>query len=265
MFTAKVDMRGMNAGIAGLIDRVGLNSAVVVAKEMGELIKTLVRISPPKDPKKTGESIRRNVIGKFEMAKHGGYRGFEETSGKVGASGIKWYSVDEKFLRGVKPESDRRDASADDLYRVYHRLTKKGRMIFPFRHPRRRQRVMISQKILTRDKTVDKVIVRVKGHRGRLKAGWLVSVLRGAIKITGANMPQKWVTKHLNSKTRGDFISGLNNKRFPSFTIMNRAKGISNAVATGFVNAAVKIRVKAMAANALLFMRGKKRLADYAR
>ncbi len=254
-----------DAGIRGLIQKCRLNSRVVVLKETGELIKTLVRLSPPKNPGKTRANIQESVNYKFTKAAEGGGRDFESTSGSVGASGIKWYSIDSSFLRGVLPQSDMRKASADALYKSYYTLSRAGRQILEFKHPRRRQRVMISGKLLAKPSTIKKVIKRIQDHVGRLKAGWLVAAFAGPIQLTGANTPPQWVTRH-SSGARGRFVDGTANQDKPTFLIANSAEGIGGKKTNvaWIVQAAVKIRAKAMAANALLFCKGRKKISDYA-
>lgn len=255
-----------NAGINGLIQQCRINSKTVVAKETGELIKMLVKLSPPKDLAKSKAQATDDVFSKFDMARTGGGRDFESTSGRLGNSGVKWYSVDEKFLRGVTPQSDKRKSSPQDLYRMFRKISKGGRQVLTFKHPRKRQRVMISTKLLTTNAQVQKVAAIIREKFGRLKAGWCVAVAHGAVKIYGANMPPAWVTKHFGG-ARGTYVNQLERKDFPSFTIINQARGISNPKhdMKWIVDLALKARAASMRTNALLFMKGKKKIADYAR
>jgi len=261
--TATVDISGFNRGMTGFVDRLGIEGPVVLKKEMGELLKTLIKITPPKDPAKTRGSIGNSISTKFaaagdsDLSEHGG-------GGKVGKSGILWYRTDSDFLRGVAPENDMRKASVEELRPLLYRLRKSGRQILPFRHPRDQQRVMILQTVLTRRSTVNKLIAQIKGHVGRLKAGWLASWDR--LSPGGGNQPPQWVTRH-KAGARGYFVDGLGVKGFPSFTIANTAVGVGNPRnnLTWLVQGALNIRAKAMRANLALFMKGKKHLGDYAR
>ena len=252
-----------NAGINGLIQKCRINARTVVEKETGELIKMLVKVSPPRNLQASKKNVEATIPFKFELT---GLRDFQTTSGQIGKSGVKWYSMDEKFLRGVSQEKDLRKASTAELKSFYYALTRKGRQILQFKHPRRRQRVMLSQKILITKQQMNKLTANIKSKFGRLKAGWCVAVAQGAIKIYGANMPPGWVTKHF-SGARGDTINELLSKENPRFTIINRAAGIGNPQHNlkFYVNLALKARASAMKSNALLFMRGKKNIADYAR
>lgn len=256
-----------DAGIQGLIQKCRINSKVVVAKETGELIKMLVKLSPPKNLAASKEKAASDVRGKFDAVATGGGRDFEATSGgHIGATGIKWYSVDERFLRGVAPQSDMRKRSAQDLYRMFRKITRGGRLKLAFKHPRKRQRVLISTKILATKAQVSKVAAIVKDKFGRLKAGWCVAVAQGVIKIYGANMPPGWVTKHF-AGARGTYVNQIDRPDKPAFTIVNQARGIGNPRhgMKWIVDLALKARAASMKQNALLFMRGKKKIADYAR
>ena len=121
MLTASVDMSGFNAGMAGLIQKCGLNSRVVVAKEAGELIKELIRLTPPKNPKKTKDSISKNVSTKFS-ALTGTLGNYEDFDRKESSSGVKWYAASRSFLFGVARDSDMRKASQAELMSAYYAI-----------------------------------------------------------------------------------------------------------------------------------------------
>ena len=250
--------------MTGFVDKLGLSGPLVLKKEMGELLKTLIRTTPPKNPTKTRASISDTVSSRFEAAAED--RSFERShyNGQVGASGILWYQVDSKFLRGVAPDKDMRKAGVEELEALRWRITPKGRLNLPFKHPHKSQRVLIYQKILTRKSTVNKLIAKLKTHVGRLKAGWLASW--DFLSPTGGNQPPQWVTRH-KSGARGYFVNGLGVKGYPTFTIANTAKGVGNQKLNlnGIVRTALAIRAKAMSANLRMFMRGKKNMADYAK
>lgn len=272
MYTINFQDTGLSRGLAGLIEATKLNARVVVEKETGELEKTLVRITPPADPSQTRENIQRDITGKFNLVADEKMSGFTKIgahgkrtyTGETGASGILWYKVDPSYLRGIAPAADKRSASVEELESIRHTITKKGRLSLPFRHPHRNQRVLIYQTIATKKSTVNKLIAKVRSHVGRLKAGWLSPVQYGVIKLTGANQPPQWVTRHLQG-AQGTFIDGLGNAGHPSFTITNYGRGINQKEVPGLIAGAVQIRAKAMAANALLFLQNKKRVGDYAK
>lgn len=252
-----------NRGLSALIHQAGLNAAAVVRKETGELIKTLVRLSPPKSPPLTRANIKDRTNAKFE-AIAGELRTLKNTSGKIGPLGVTWYSVDETFLRGVAPQQDQRAASAEEIYQLAKVTNKRGRRILGFQYPRRRQRVMIAGRIVTTKRQVAVVVARLQRHVGRLKAGWLVAVTGGDVRLTGAHLPPAWVTRHAVG-ARGTYTDGTHHPQRPTFEIRNTARGIGGRAVRGIITAALRVRAKAMQANALLFMKGKKNLADYAK
>lgn len=265
MITANIDMTEFNRGMAGLIHQVGLSGPLVVEKETGELIKTLVRISPPAEPTKTRASIKANLEKTFHI--FGKFTNHEYDDTKTSKTGVKWYMWNPKFLFGSTPDKDMRKASHEDLMQVHYRrknVQGSARIIMPFKKPRRGQRVAMITRVITTEKNVKKLITRISKHVGRLKAGWLKAVFKGEIKVTGGYLPPQWVTRHANG-ARGDYKNELSVKDSPAFTIINQAKGVSSKVSKYFLSKAVDIRAKAMVKNATFFMNGKKNLSDYAK
>lgn len=258
MINADIELTaGFNRGLAALIHDAGLNAKTVVAKESGELIKTLVRMSPKADAKKIKDDITR----RFEL------QNFEVKSdlagkGKTYKQGIEWIGVNSHYLTGIAPDKDMREASPEDLKKFLYQITKKGRIRSDFKHPRARQRILILQRVLTKTKTVITLAGMKAKNRGRLAAGWLVATTKGPIKLTGANLPPKFVTDHARG-ARGNFINGLEAVKFPNFTLINTAKGIGHKSIDRMLKTAIGIRTKAMEANTLLFMKGKKFVSDY--
>jgi len=266
MITGHVESFGASRGITELIRVLKINPRIVVAKETGELIKTLVRISPPKNPAKTRADIQKKISSRFQALGEQSTR-FEQSDKAEGKTGIKWYGASSKYLFGGARDSDLRKADQRTLLHVYYRARSvqgSQRIVLPFKNRNTRQRVAILTKIITTTKQVAGLVKRVQGHVGRLKAGWLVAVTRGPIKITGANMPKKWVTKHA-AGARGTYINGLRKDGDASFTIINQAKGVTGKKSVYWVGQALKIRAKAMLVNARMFAEGKKYLSDYAR
>jgi hypothetical protein len=262
MVTVRVDMTRFNRGLAGLIQKARLNAQTVVRKETGELIKTLVKVTPKAEPNR----IRIDVNSKFESTGMSDYAKSQLTGG-IGVStgsGVFWYQATRKFLFGVTDQSlDMRGASADELMKLSYELTAKGRRTLDFKYPRKSQRVLLSQKVLVKQATLKKVIAEKIRRRGRLAAAWLVSVSAGRIKLTGGNQPPEFVMRHA-SGAMGRYIDGTGDEKKPRFEIANSAPGVQLAQVKPLVAIAVNVRAKAMAENLRYFMRGKKRLSDYA-
>ena len=248
-------------GLTALIYQAGLNAKKVVAKETGELEKTLIRVSLPRSLQKTRANITSGIESKFALAGNSSLSE-QRNGGKVGKSGIEWYHVDSKFLRGIAPQSDKRNASVEEIAKLRWRISAKGRLNLPFKNRRGSQSVLLYQTILTKAATVKKVIAQAKNAIGRRAAGWLPASTRGAIKLTGGNMPPASVTRHAQG-ARGTFVDGLGIPNFPRFTLVNNAKGINQKAMFGLIKMAMSIRAKAMQRNALLFMSGKKKISDY--
>ena len=257
-----VDISGFNRGMTGFVDKLGIEGPVVLKKEMGELLKTLVKLTPGADIKK----IQQNISGKFNTIADDRNSNAEwaKGGGKVGASGILWYAVDSNYLSGIAPEKDMRGASVEQLKPILYRITKSGhRLNLPIKdHPH--QRALIYQTILTKASTVKKLIAAKIKNRGRLKAGWLAAW--DFLSPRGGNQPPAWVMRH-KSGARGWFQDGLGVKGFPTFTIANAAVGVGNKKnnVEWIARKALDLRAKAMKVNLMLFMRGKKHLSDYVR
>lgn len=263
---ASVDMAGFNSGISGLQRALGIDVRSILEKEAGELVKTLVRISPPKYPAKTREDIKSKINFTFNaFSKESGFSGLD---GAVGPSGLKWYASNSKFLFGGSPDNDMRKASQAELLRVHYSakvVQKHARLILPFKGRQTSQRVALMMKIIASRKQINGVISRVQKHVGRLKAGWLAGVTKGLIRISGGYMPPSWVTRHTTGAL-GNCAVDFGNPASLSITISNKAKGVSSRASLYFVQSAISIRAKAMAAKVARITSGRANnyLADYA-
>ncbi len=252
-------MSGFNAGMRGLA-RIGIPMAKIVKKETGELIKTLVNVSPAADARKIKDDITR----KFELQRLDINPKFPP--GKTSKTGLQWVSVNEHYLTGISPTLDERNASVEELKQLSYHITKKGRIRKPFMHPRTDQKVLLLAKILTKESTVKRLAAAKAKNRGRLKASWMAAVRDGKIVLSsGRLMPPQWVKNHVNSGIRGYARDNTNSDTSPSFTIASYAKGLKFRAERFFVQNALNIRAKAMAQNAANYFKRKKNVADYAR
>lgn len=252
-------MNEFNRGMNRLITRARLEPKKVMRKELGELVKTLVKVSPPKDRNKSIRKMREKVDSKFEkMATQA--NNFESDITKPSKSGLKYWAANSKFLFAGAADADMTKANAKELRAVMYRMRKQSgsyRLVVPFTKPRRLQRVAISTRIIATKKQIKAVADKIAYNFGRLKAGWLAPMKSGAVSLGGKFNPPKWVKNHMPG-LRGAFINGLNNPGNPSFVIINRAKGVSEKQSRFFIQLALRIRAKAMAANADLILSGKK-------
>lgn len=252
------DMTGFNAGIVGLSRAVEREPPIVLRKEAGELIKTLVRQSPVAKPKNIRDDIQR----KFDIVSN---EGLSDMKGRqVGPSGIAWYLWTEKFLFGVAPEMDMRKSSVSDLKRVLYTLSERGPRKMGFKHPRQQQRVRLSQTIVTKRSTLRQLISGKVKNRGRLAAAWLKSVADGVLSLSGSGMPPGFIMDHARKPgVRGHYQDGTSTPGHPTFTITNMAAGVGHSDVVRMVQVSLDIRAKAMQTNAALFFGGKKNLSQY--
>lgn len=261
MITATIDISKFNRGMAGFVDKLGIEAKVVLKKETGELLKTLIKVTPPADPSKTRNRIKQQVASRFDEASSVDVTGIDQ----AGESGIVWTRHTKKYLYGISRELDKRsESNVKRAAALYYGLTAKGRRILPFLKPRKRQKVYLRQRIFLQSGMKKKIGAYFAKHVGRLKAGWLASW--DVLAPTGGNQPPKWVTRHKQG-ARGYFIYGLGIKNYPTFIIANTAAGVGNKKNNldWLAQKALAIRAKAMKTNLALFMRGKKNVGDYAR
>ena len=193
MITSTVDMTNFNAGIDALRRSVGATSRQIVEKETSELIKTLVRLTPPKNlatSKKVATSDVRKVF--REMPK----TIFEDA--KAGKGPTRWLYAAPNVLLGVNREHFLPTLGTEDGFERYKRTRgrfgvssqRMGKKVNGFAHARRGPQALTRlARIVTSAKTIASVVNRVHRNFGRQKAGWLVSVFSGAIKMAGGNMP----------------------------------------------------------------------------
>lgn len=260
MLTADIHLNEFNRGLARYQTQLGLDAKLVMKKELAELVKTLVKISPPKDRSKSMRNVKAKVDSRFTGLREQSNLFNSVTDVTTSKCGLKFWSANSKYLFGGAPDSDKTKANLTELRAIYYRTQKLSgshRIVVPFRSPRRLQRVAITTRVITLQKQVKALGNRIAKNFGRLKAGWLAPVVRGAVSLSGQYTPPDWVTRHKNG-LRGDFINQLEQPQSPAFTIINRAKGVSGSQSKYFVGQALKIRAKAMKANAALILAGKK-------
>lgn len=261
MITATIDTTGFTQGMAGLVQTTGATMKTIVEKETGELIKMLVKLSPPKSLAKTRQTIEHQMEQRFTIMPDAFKDAVPSSSGAV-----EWYFANDKYLYGIKEELDFRNAGGQEIaakFATYHRgKTGSTRWHFPFQHPRKTQRVSINQNIVIAKANAAAAVKILVKKFGKLKASWLVAVRDGLINITGGAIPS-WVTQQLKNAA-GRAISELYVPNAPAFTIINNSPGISHANINRIVKFAIQARIISMKKNAELFTRGVKHLGDYA-
>lgn len=251
MLTANIQVNEFNRGLNRLITRVGLDSKRVMKTEVGQLIKTLVKVSPPKNLTTAKKKAAGDVRGVFRPIPKDTF----ETE-KMGKRQHRWLYASPWVLVGVKADDHVLDIAANAAKR--HLYPRKEKTPASMRLGRRGKQVveLINRKITKRN-TFNQIVRKVQNNFGRLKAAWLVGVNKGEVSLTGGNKPPSWVTKH-GLSPKGQTQNGLNTPNNPTYTIINRAPGVSKQEVVRAVNTAMSIRAKAMAANAKLIISGKK-------
>lgn len=282
----EVDLTAFNAGLRGLVGVLNLHPKDVVRVESTRLLTMLIRVTPPKDIQKTKKVIANQIGNKFQLAERarsGGElsedrgsffgnfirgnaeaRGMSSSTFGAGKTGIEWFGVTPQTLYGVTKEADRRNDSVDELQRLSYTLTGKGRRTYGFSKGSHNQNIRIISDVLTNPATVTKLIRRLQKHVGRLKAGWTVAFK--PLQAMGAKMPSlpKYVKDNMEG-ARGGYVNEINTPGFPSFTMINKAKGASSRSMDFWMNVALQGRAAAMKKNLELMFAGKKSIGDYAK
>lgn len=253
MITADVNVNEFSRGINRLVTRVGLDSKRVVKKEVGELVKTLVKISPPSNLASSKKKPEKSVRLVFRAPPNDAFRGK-----KLGRKNYRWLYASPDALVGVDAKDYRLDLDSNTAKRQLYNPPR-GKAGIDLGRRGKQKVIQINRKIVRRQ-TFNQVIRKVQNNFGRLKAGWMVGVFNGQLQLTGGNRPPAWVTKH-RSGVRGATINGLETPGNPSFTIINNAKGVGSERVREITASALKIRAKAMAANLKRILSGQKEYA----
>ena len=148
MITADIDMTGFNAGIAALLRSTGATSRQIVEKETGELIKTLVRLTPPKNLASSKKNAERNVRSVFSPI-----RDYYFNDEKAGKGAMRWLAATERVIVGVNREHYHPGLGSEDGYKMYK--TRRGK--FGLAH----QRVIKNEQVSRRGKQAVIRIARI--------------------------------------------------------------------------------------------------------
>lgn len=229
------------------VDELGQSGPKVVERQAGLLAQTLATITPPIDPTKSRDNIRKQVVGKFSLIGQDIPGDFARTNSKSGKGEVIWYRWTPEVLYGTARSADKRSASVEELTKLYYSTTKTGKI----RGQRGRQRVLISQKILTTAGKVKQIAATISGHVGRLRAGWLPSWRKAK---SPGRLPA-FVLKH-EQGAKGYFIDQLAAKGLPSFTLANYAQGATEKNCGYALKKAMAIRAEAMRKDIALRLRG---------
>lgn len=253
MITADIQLNDFNRGINRLITRVGLDAKRVLKKEVAELTKTLVKLTPPKNLASSKAKAAKSTAAIIRPIPPNSFRGKQR-----GSNEHRWLYASPQVLVGVNQEDYRPELAVKPARKIL--FAEKQRKA-SFRLGRRgNQVVTITQRKMVKPAVFRGVIREIQNNFGRQKAGWLAGVFKGEVKLTGAGKPPAWVTKHRHG-LRGGSIDQTATTGKPSYTIINFAKGISSKHTQGQVIAALKIRAKAMKKNLEMILAGKKEYA----
>ena len=246
------------------VDKLGLAGPVVVKQEAGQLCRTLVELTGPKNRSKARQRIASKVGGFFQVLNSENPHDYQDAKlkdirTKEGYGDIWWYSFTHSAVYGVSKDKDMTRSTPEELYSFYFgtKVNRLGRIVGKTRG---KQTYYIWQKVMTTKARVQKLIKRLQDHLGRQKAAWAITWRDdlGAPNGTLGPVPE-WVMRHaIRGKARGTSINGLGIKGHPTFTMINYALGISKS--RGILAIAFKIRAKAMGDYMRRVVRGEARI-----
>lgn len=234
------------------VTQFGGRTSTIIKRQAGLLARTLINLTPPRDRSKLGKKITERVISKFHVMGED-YSGHVWSAPDPAKQSKKFpdttlYGFTPTAIYGVAKDVDLGDATPEHLYQLFwkRRLTRAGRAMVGRRG---KQAIYVWQKITTKGSTVKALAKRLVNHIGRMKAGWSVSWEDCG--SPGRALPG-WIAKHAGklNGARGYSVNGLGVPGEPNFTIANTAKGIDPSKAQGYITSAMKIRIKALEADA---------------
>ena len=292
MMTVDFNFDNWNRNAAKFVEVLGVHAEKVVKYETGQLLQTLVRVTPPRDVAKSRRRIEEQLRKFFKMPSRGGaevgtgkgsflgnywggatesanlVHGLSKTSlGMSKMYNTEWYGMSPTSLYGFTRDDDHSGDSIEALEKLVAtsiRL-KTPKRTYSFLHSRRSQNIRITGGMFIGKEKLMALIKRLKEHVGRLKAGWTVAFAPAG--VSTSRLP-KYVRDNMTG-ARGGFVNGLTVPGYPSFTIINRAAAVAktneHGKEQGWLQRAVNIRAKSMAKNFSLIFAGKKNLSDYAK
>ncbi len=248
-----IDLTRWNIAVTRYVQELGYSMQDAIKYRAGKLKERLVQQSPPLDRGKSAKRIESRIRTKFvKLGTKGDIdtdEGSHISSWRTSAwnqqghgrwAGVEWLTATPRNLYGVAKALDKRNASVKDLQSLLPRITKSGNLRYNFLSPKRHQKIIISQKILTKPSTVAKVIAYNKAQQGKLKAAWAIEWDTMGIK---KSLPQ-WIARHVpEMKARGSasFMT-VSNKNELYFTIINTAAGVSKTI--GIIRRSLAIEAK---------------------
>ena len=260
MITTTIDTSGLETMMNGLRNAlIGSGGDVsTVLKDESRLLATEIgKVCRPKDRSKTGERIAKSVRKKFQALKDNESDLFESKTGRE-SGGVKWYRCDDRFLYGVARDSDMRKSSGETLANIYYAskmLQGRMRIVVPFKHPRKKQMVAITTKVITNKSALNRAIARVKLSIGKLSASWVASARK--IDPTKCAPSAQWIERHIRGDKTTKSITdtaNLNNSEAPGVTFGSKAVGVAKFERA--IKFAVQLREKKMAARLRLILSG---------
>lgn len=244
----EVDTRGYEKVAQGLADVCGVRAfgsggdggRAFVLRQAGALVSTLINISAPANRQRSVAKAQKMVKKQFVE---------DDGNARFSASGSTvWLGANSSTIFGVNRDYDQRGIDVHEAFTLFwSKQTKKDSLSVS----ESGKKVVVMNRWLVQKGLLKKVTSEVARRFGRLKAGWIPSHKGTGDKGT---VPT-WVARHTDG-ARGGFQSNLGLDNNPHVVLENHAKGVGKM--TAVYQRAVQIRIKAMAKDAQLYVRGVK-------
>ena len=250
-----------NTQMARYVDDLGMAAPVVVWQQAGLLARTLIQLTPPRDPEKARDKVERDINGVFgQMTESFKNHGSNDDSPKHGYGDVYWYHWDDQSLTGKKKLNDSTGADVESLRLLYYKMKSRPTTgNIQYVGTRGKQGVYIKEQFLVNPTTQHQLIRHLRENVGRLKAGWLPGWKAAGSPAGSAGAVPVFVTRH-DTGARGYVVDGLGIKGCPAFTMANYAAGARASTLGRIMVSALNLRAKAMMADILLYVRGVKKV-----
>jgi hypothetical protein len=236
------DLSRWGDSVARYVTELGLTAEEAVKAQTGHVMRELADSLPPTSKKR----LESRIAGDAKKVFHGINR--EMFTGKQrGRGDMVWLGASDVSLTGVEKSLYRPGVSAMQMIGIYKaRSNKMGNKYLALgyrgvQHVNRIDRVVVKQSALKQFQKIQEAKV------GKLKASVALAWEHLAVK---GRKPAAWIMRHIKNKTaKGSFTDGLNNRQFPTFTIISNQPGITSNRSKEVISFVLQKRIRAMKAD----------------
>jgi hypothetical protein len=227
------------------VTELDMDAKDVIRLQMGLLVKDLVNNSPPLDRKRSFATVKETIEKRFVVMP---WVDVKQGLKDGGTGDVVWLGANKNTIFGAQRGNVYgNNVDIGQLEREYYRTRSSSRKSRTVGN-RGTQTVKIYRQSILAKGAARKLLEKIKGRFGKLRAAWGVSWKFLGVK--GA-MPA-WVSRHSANalqKGKGNFVDGLNMPQEPYFTIINSSVGIESKPSVHFLQTSFNRRTVAMNAD----------------